>query len=186
MKLATTAVAVALALGLASGARATSDCGAARCTFDQAVAAKCRCDTATNHGQYVSCVAHVVRGLAACGLLPTNCKGKVTRCAARSTCGKDGFVTCTVPLSTCDPTLHTCTDDPAVACTTDIDCGSRCSTKHSADHCPVDGVVGTGSCCPTCGALTCSAAPAAEPGCACNSNADCASGNCCAALGVCG
>jgi len=167
-------------------ARAEVDCSTARCTFDQAVSTNCPCDSATNHGRYVSCVAHLTKSLVACGLIPTNCKGKVTRCAARSTCGKDGFVTCTTPTSTCDTTTGTCTDDPTVICTTDLDCGSRCSTKHAADRCPTDGVVGNGSCCPTCAAPTCSPAQAAQPGCACTSNADCASGSCCQAVGVCG
>ena len=39
---------------------------------------------------------------------------------------------------------------------------------------------------PTCAVTSCSASPASEPGCPCSSNADCASGNCCTAAGVCG
>ena len=167
-------------------AGAQVDCATARCVFDQAINAKCSCDGAANHGRYVSCVAHLVKELTSCGLLPTNCKGKVTRCAARSTCGKNGFVTCTRPTSTCDTSTGMCTDDTTVACTVDVDCGSRCSTKRTADLCPTGGVVGNGSCCPTCAVTSCSASPASEPGCPCSSNADCASGNCCTAAGVCG
>ncbi len=170
----------------AARAGAQVDCSTARCIFDQAVNDNCSCTGASNHGRYVSCVAHLTKNLADCGLIPTNCKGKVTRCAARSTCGKKGFVTCTVPTSTCDTATGTCTDDSTVVCTTDIQCGSRCSTKHDAQLCPSDGVTSTGSCCPTCPALQCSPSPAGQPGCPCTSNSDCASGNCCVAVGVCG
>ena len=69
----------------ATRAAAQVDCETARCTFDQAVNSKCSCTGSSNHGQYVSCVAHLTKSLSACGLLPTNCKGKVTRCAAKST-----------------------------------------------------------------------------------------------------
>src|SRR5882762_9013269 len=162
MKTAAIVVAVVLFAVPAMRVRAQVDCSTARCVFDQAVNTKCSCDGSSNHGRYVSCVAHLIKDLSTCGLLPTNCKGKVTRCAARSTCGKSGFITCTVPTSTCDTTTGTCTDDPAVTCTTDVDCGSRCSTKHSADMCRAGGVVGGGSCCPTCGVTQCSAPPAAE------------------------
>src|SRR5262249_50774374 len=56
--------------------------------------AECQCTG--NHGQYVSCVAHHVRDAVRNNEIDTNCKGAVTRCAARSTCGKDGFVTCAI------------------------------------------------------------------------------------------
>ena len=132
---------------------AQTDCAAARCAVQSAIddpTTGCPCDGQTNHGQYVSCVAHKVRELAHQGAIPTNCKGKVTRCAARSTCGKDGFVTCTRPVSTCDTATSTCANDPTVSCTVDADCGTRCSTKSAADKCEAPGVVGTGSCCPSC------------------------------------
>lgn len=175
--------ALMLALPVAP-ARAQVDCSAARCTFDQAINSKCQCDGPSNHGQYVSCVAHVVNGLSACGLLPKSCKGKVTRCAARSTCGKVGFSTCT-PTCVTDPATGamTCSDDPTVTCTTDADCG-KCHIRQSGT-CPADTTEGGGSCCPTCAATDCAAAPG-SPGCACMSNAQCVSGNCCTAVGVCG
>ena len=59
------------------------------------------CAAATNHGAYVSCVAGVAdaRSKTDPSLLPKNCKGKVNKCAAKSTCGKPGFVTCCVTNS---------------------------------------------------------------------------------------
>jgi len=83
------------------------DCEAARCSLQSSIDSCC--SNAKNHGQFVSCVAHAVNAASRDGSIPTNCKGKVTRCAARSTCGKEGFVTCT---PTCDTTTGTCVDDP--------------------------------------------------------------------------
>lgn len=150
-------IAVLTLMVSATVARASRvDCEPARCAVQAAIAAECPCETASNHGRYVSCVAHVVRQLSADGTIPVNCRGKVTRCAARSTCGKPGFVTCQIPTSTCAippaaPT-GTCESDPAVVCTTDLDCGARCKVKASADHCAArGGVVGAAStCCASC------------------------------------
>ncbi len=119
------------------------DCEAARCSLQSSIDSCC--SNAKNHGQFVSCVAHAVNAAARDGSIPTNCKGKVTRCAARSTCGKEGFVTCT---PTCDTTTGTCVDDPTVTCTTNSDCG-RCHLR-PAGTCPADTTEGSGSCCPTC------------------------------------
>jgi len=128
------------------------DCEPARCAVQAAIATECSCEGATNHGRYVSCVAHVVRRLAAEGTIPINCKGKVTRCAARSTCGKPGFVACQIPTDACDLTTGTCVKDPTLACTTDLDCGAKCKIKSSADRCAArGGVIGTASsCCADC------------------------------------
>jgi hypothetical protein len=128
------------------------DCEAARCAVQNAIAAECRCDEATNHGRYVSCVAHAVKRLSRDGTVPINCRGKVMRCAARSTCGKPGRVTCHVPLDTCDTTTFTCVGNQTLTCATDIDCGSRCATRQSAEICEAQGgVVGTsGTCCAAC------------------------------------
>jgi hypothetical protein len=141
----------------ASGARAERvDCEPARCAVQSAIAAQCSCDTATNHGQYVSCVAHIVRQLAANGTVPVTCKGKVTRCAAKSVCGKPGFVTCQIPTDTCTIPVGaltgTCTDDPAITCATDLDCGAKCKVKSTSDRCTASGgFVGTASsCCAAC------------------------------------
>src|SRR5439155_25462286 len=55
-----------------------------------AVARNCDCSGATNHGDYVSCAAQQANAV----LVNKDCAGAVERCAARSTCGKPGFVTC--------------------------------------------------------------------------------------------
>src|SRR4029077_8019661 len=52
------------------------------------------CLRAKNHGAYVSCVAHQAKAATKAGTLPKDCKGPVVRCAAQSTCGKPGVVTC--------------------------------------------------------------------------------------------
>src|SRR5690242_14069071 len=93
-------------------AHARCDDPAAAEAVRASIAAKCVCTSSTNHGQYVSCVARAVRDAVHSGALPTNCKGTVTRCAARSTCGKKtGFVTCCFASpGTCDPTTGRCQD----------------------------------------------------------------------------
>lgn len=130
------------------------DCEPARCAVQAALDQECPCAEATNHGRHVSCVARVVNRLSREGAIPTNCKGKIRRCAARSICGKPDFVTCHVPTSTCDLATGTCTEDATVACLTDLDCGSRCSIKRSADLCVErGGTVGAGgTCCADCSA----------------------------------
>lgn len=148
-----------LAMAAGSAAAQTVDCAAERCAFQDAVNASCPCDGAqfTNHGRYVSCVAHVVNDLARNGMLHTQCKGKVTRCAARSTCGKEGFVTCTVPVAfgTCDLLTGLCTSGVSATgtCAADTDCvtATKCSTKRDASHCTKPGaVIGSGTCCAAC------------------------------------
>jgi len=147
-------LAAAIAIGFPALATAAKpDCEPARCAVQARIAAECPCETATNHGRYVSCVAHVVKRLSHDeGLIPTNCKGKVTRCAARSTCGKEGFVTCLIPTDTCDLTTGFCTNDTTLACLTDVDCGAKCKIKSTSDGCTSrGGVVGTATnCCASC------------------------------------
>ncbi len=137
-----------------SSARAETDCEPARCAVQAAINAACDCSTASNHGRYVSCVAHVVKQLSTNGTIPTNCKGKVKRCAARSTCGKAGFVICTIPVpGACDLATSTCAGNATVACLTDAQCTtSRCKTRSSAEGCvAIGGTVGTGAtCCANC------------------------------------
>jgi len=103
------------------------------------VAAQCDCAGAANHGTYVKCAAAVAKAAAAVGLLPKACKGAVKRCAAMSTCGKPGFVTC---------------------CRTKADGGRACRIKRRAAACkvPKGGTACVGdvpSCCDACGATTC-------------------------------
>src|SRR5262249_34866738 len=129
------------------------DCEPARCALQTALETECPCAAATNHGQHVSCVAHVVKRLSDNGTVPPTCKGKIVRCASRSTCGKTGFVTCQLPVAgTCDTTTGTCVGS-AVPCTTDAECTtSRCKIRSSSDSCQIHGgVVGTSStCCADC------------------------------------
>lgn len=135
-------------------AAALSGVAGARCTDPRvpevraSIAQNCPCTG--NHGRYVSCVAHAVRDAVRNGDVDVNCKGAVTRCAARSTCGKkEGFVTCAI----CD--AGTCAngvcDDGTTACSDSSQCPpvlNRCSTKSSADACSAHGgVAGSGSCC---------------------------------------
>jgi hypothetical protein len=45
-------------------ARAKTDCEPARCAAQAAIIAQCpSCDDASNHGRFVSCMAHVVKSL---------------------------------------------------------------------------------------------------------------------------
>jgi hypothetical protein len=136
-------------------ADAAIDCEPARCAVQAAIDAQCPCEAASNHGRHVSCVARVVRNLAKDGTVPTQCKGKITRCAARSTCGKDAFVTCQVPVvGTCDLGTGTCVGNPSLTCLGDADCviGSKCRTQSSAERCLArGGTPGAGtSCCASC------------------------------------
>lgn len=96
------------------------------------------CSNAKNHGQYVKCVAAQAKQAVTAGTLPKECKGAVVKCAARSTCGKPGFVTCCVTK----------------AGTT------KCGIKSSATACkaPKGGTACVGShasCCDACTATGC-------------------------------
>jgi hypothetical protein len=115
----------------------------------QAIAADCNCDGSTNHGQYVRCVVHKLKEAVARGELPVNCKGRATRCAARSTCGKKtGFVTCCfASLGTCESGLC---QDGVTACTLPEECPqvTRCRIKSTPELCiAAGGSPGFGSCC---------------------------------------
>ena len=136
------------------GALATTSPASAGCSDSRVAAVRTQinqtCTCTGNHGQYVSCVARAVSAAVRNGDLDVNCKGAVTRCAARSTCGKkSGFVTCAI----CSP--GTCTggfcDDGVTACTDSSTCPpvlDHCSTKSSSDLCAVKGgIAGSGSCC---------------------------------------
>ena len=140
----TLAGAVAL---FASGARA--GCNDSRVAAVRAqINTECTCTG--NHGQYVSCVTRHVNDAVRNNQLDVNCKGAVTRCAARSTCGKKtGFVTCAI----CEP--GACNEglcpDGQTACSDTVPCPlvvTHCSTKSSQPLCDArQGVSGSGSCC---------------------------------------
>ena len=143
--------ALALIAGRTPVAHARCDDPAAAEAVRASIAAQCVCTASTNHGQYVSCVARHVRDAVNSGTLPTNCKGTVTRCAARSTCGKKtGFVTCCFASpGSCDATTGLC-QDGVTPCIDATQCPAvtRCRTKSSADLCTAaGGSPGAGSCC---------------------------------------
>ncbi len=137
-------------------AQDTPSCEEFRCQFQERLETECPCDGQDNHGSYVSCVAHIVNELENEGL-PTNCKGKLKRCAARSVCGKQelGFGTCTTyEYGTCviDEITQTgaCDFDPTVACTVDTDCveSTRCKITRHPERCTENG--GALNLAPTC------------------------------------
>jgi hypothetical protein len=148
------AVSLLTLLAAASAGATPVDCEPARCAVQAAIDEQCPCDGASNHGRYVSCVARLVNKMARepDSVIPRGCKGKIRRCAARSTCGKPGFVACHIPTDTCDLTTSTCTADATKSCTTDVDCGARCRIKRSAEICALrGGVVGaSATCCADC------------------------------------
>jgi hypothetical protein len=133
---------------LGVGLLAMSGVAQAKCTDDaavlaarQAADAACNCATSDNHGDYVSCVADVAQQRVDNNQLPANCKGAVTSCAAKSTCGKEGFVTC---------------------CRVDRRGRTKCSIKKEGKcKAPRDGSAstGTGSCCDACGGTSTTTAP---------------------------
>src|SRR5437867_6557807 len=116
--------------GCGSEASDESDVAAVRATAGQ----QCPCAGADNHGQYVSCVAGVASDAVANGNLREQCQGDVVRCAARSTCGREGFVAC---------------------CRTTASGRTLCGTKRDASACraPRGGdacVSNAASCCDAC------------------------------------
>ena len=131
-----------------------------------AVAAACPCDADTslvpwkNHGQYVRCVVKFRNVLRKSDCLDDTLKRTISRCAARSTCGKDGRVLCCkYDLGTCsDPTpdgtpTGVCSNDGAVACDVADDCTkSTSSLARSGEACVESGGVdvGPGSICTSC------------------------------------
>jgi hypothetical protein len=152
--------ALALSMFVMSGGSAAAQeipsCEEFRCQFQQRLETECPCTGQSNHGRYVSCVAHIVNDLVAEGL-PTNCKGKLKRCAARSVCGKQekGFSTCTTfEYGTCVideiTAAGACDFDPMVACAVDTDCveSSRCKITRRPERCTENG--GSLNLAPTC------------------------------------
>ena len=147
----TSALTVSLLLtatGLASANCATDDpTGSKVLAARESANATCDCATATNHGAYVKCVAGVAKMLSSgtSPSLPTSCKGAVKKCAAHSTCGKPGAVTCCLTTAK----------------------GPTCKIKKDAAHCTAkSGTVGScTSCCDAC------PTPGSGPSCASPSGA---------------
>ena len=105
----------------------------------RAAVATCDCAGAANHGTFVKCAAAKAKAT----LMNQSCKGFVVSCAARSTCGKPGFVTC---------------------CRTTAAGATKCSTKSSATSCkaPTGGTACVGSfasCCDACTTGGCASSP---------------------------
>jgi hypothetical protein len=135
------------------------------------IAAACPCDADGNgqawfnHGRYVSCVVRYRNDLRQRGCLDAQTQRLIARCAARSTCGKEGAVLCCIydTSGVCsDATPNgiaegTCSNDDSIACDTDTDCitVSGPKVKRAAERCTARGgtVVGTGSVCAGCPAL---------------------------------
>jgi hypothetical protein len=97
--------------------------------------AQCDCGVPT-HGEYVRCVARAAKTAAVSKTLARTIK----QCAAKSTCGRSGFVTC---------------------CRTNKQGVTKCSIKNGAAQCkaPKDGQARVGthaSCCDACVATGCS------------------------------
>ena len=92
-----------------------------------AVMGSCPCDTATNHGQFVSCASRVVFGATKAGTLSRECRHVIRRGVAKSSCGKPGFVTC---------------------CRTGVPAAAACVVKRDAAGCATaGGCVGSTSTC---------------------------------------
>ena len=140
---------------------------AADCPTDveAAVAAACPCaddghgQPWPNHGQYVSCVVRFRNDLRRDGCLDSQTQKLIARCAARSTCGKEGAVLCCTydTSGTCDLVSGKCTNDDEITCLTNTDCitvkGPK--VKRHEINCTGRGgtVVGTGSVCSGCPAV---------------------------------
>lgn len=128
-------------LGFALSARgvlAGGTCGdpAALSAVRALVAEQCDCAHAVSPRVYMRCVAAVVKTAVSGGTLPASCASSVLRCAAKSTCGRPGAVTC---------------------CRTTANGKAKCSIKPSAATCraPRGGSACVGlvaSCCDACDA----------------------------------
>jgi hypothetical protein len=135
------------------------------------IAAACPCDADSNgqgwinHGKYVSCIVRHRNELRQQGCLDAQTQKLIARCAARSTCGKDGAVLCCIydTSGTCSDTVAdgvkngTCSNDATIACDTATDCitSTGPKVKRQSATCTDHGgtVVGTGSVCAGCPAL---------------------------------
>jgi hypothetical protein len=116
--------------------------------------AQCGCETSETHGQYVRCVNEVAKQRVATGALPKECQSEVTRCAARSICGRsdDSVTCCRVDGDdvTCEiqPSAEECEALPGVSCV-----GNAASC---CDACEDSGSPGGGF---VCGGTTTTSAP---------------------------
>ena len=134
--------------GKASG---HSRCDVGTCAVAVALEDTCPCEDATSHGQYVRCVAHATKGLAADAIIARRCRGRLVRLAAQSVCGRANAVTCVLPTSSCGED-GTCSNDPNTDCALDTDCGTQCETTTPA---ACDAANGTSSPAGSCASAGC-------------------------------
>lgn len=115
----TSLLALALILGSAALARAVpcdpegADQVAIAAVRAQ-ITAQCDCAGAARHGDYVRCGRDVVRAQIEAEQMNPRCRSHVMRCVRRSTCGREGAVTC---------------------CRTKASGTTRCSIRRDVAHC---------------------------------------------------
>lgn len=140
----TMCAAVVLVAAAAATARAACTDPVAVAATRAEVEASCPCATAPDRAAYLRCAKAAIEAAVDQGRLPRSCRGAVTRCAAKSTCGRGpAWVTC---------------------CRTKANGRTKCMVKSNATKCraPAGGgscTTGYASCCDACGAGGC--APAA-------------------------
>jgi len=143
---------LAVAFVLATAALGWAKCGdgpgdaAAVAAARVQVTANCGCTGVPKHGTYVTCAVGIARRRVEAGTLPRQCLSVVKGCAAHSTCGRPGFVTCCIA------------DANATRCKLKRD-EARCTAKGGIPgNCP--------SCCDACAPGGCSGVrtSAATPG----------------------
>jgi hypothetical protein len=120
--------------GHGPGEHGAALCSAQRCAVETAIDQACPCEGAASHGQYVRCVAHAVKDLAASGIVARGCRGKVVSCAARSACGHPGRVSCFLPTGECrvQRSAADCTAAGGVASITSTCCAVGCASPGGA------------------------------------------------------
>jgi hypothetical protein len=156
-------------LFIAAGAASAKPPAPIPCPADvgAALAEQCPCDGAAgkawkNHGGYVSCVVHYRNALRKSGCLDDTAKRTIAKCAARSTCGKEGAALCCVydTSGTCDDatpgdgTASGVCSNSTTVCDTSEDCiiATGPTIVRHGDRCTDNGgtLVGGGSVCSTC------------------------------------
>jgi len=130
-------------LGLFAGrawAASTATCDPATLEGARAaVTGTCKCGSATIHKDYMKCVRDSVKGSVKAKTLSRECARAVHKCAAKSTCGTSGAVTC------CETSANGTTK-----CSIKRD-STACKAPHGGSFC-----VGTqASCCDACGTSGC-------------------------------
>jgi hypothetical protein len=162
---------IACALVLAASQPASPACGDspgdAQAVAETRAAAEVRCDGAgaADHGQYVRCVAQVANQAARAGQLPRSCRGAVARCAAHSTCGRQGAVAC------CR------TDEKGASKCRIVQDAARCTARAGVSACVSDHA----SCCDACPGGGCAPPTTTTtlPGAECQSDLECDDQNPC-------